>query len=358
MAAASRSASASAAPMARSWAASSAAPAGDRGQLGRGRQPAAGIGPSDASTAHGRDRRCRWPGAPRPARCRQPPRPRGPLELHLQPGDLGHQRHDRRDRPRRLDHGGGGRVLTGRFGQHGQPRLQPGPTGVRLGHQGGALQGCRRCLVPVLGGGRPGLRVRARGARLLEQGRHPARGVGRVQVRGEVGAGRLGEPGQHLRQPLVDLVEGAAGLLPAGDQPALDRGEAAGVEEALEQRPAPLRRRPAGTSANCPCGSSTTWQNWARLSPSKRVDQVPGLVEPGGQRCASRRRCAPRGAPWPARSSCRCRAAWAAPRPATGSLGAAGRAGSPRARPRARTPSAAWSLRRPRAVPRSPGTWP
>ena len=70
---------------------------------------------------------------------------------------------------------------------------------------------------------------------MVEQSCNPLRGVRGLDRSGDVQPSGLDDAGDHLRDALVDVVELAGGLLTAVDQPALDVGEPAGVEEALEQ---------------------------------------------------------------------------------------------------------------------------
>ncbi len=214
----------------------------------------------------------------------------GRLELHLQPA---------RPRPPAARTGATARAASataaaaacsaGRRGQRGQPRLQPGPPGVRLGHQGRRSPGSRptpradpRRRPP--GSGRPHARPR-----LLEPEPPPSsrRRPGRGPSAGRR-TGCLGQPGQHLRQPLVDLVEGAGGLLPPGHQPALDVGEPAGVEQALEQRPAPLGVGPQEVR-ELALRQQHHLAELGQGEPEQPADQVPGLVQPGATASASRR---------------------------------------------------------------------
>ncbi len=143
-------------------------------------------------------------------------------------------------------------------------------------------------------GGRP------RGAGLLDQCGDPAVGPGEVQGFGHVLAGCLTDSGQHLAQPVVHLVQGPGGLLPAGHQPTLDGGEPAGVEEALEQLAALLGVGPQELG-ELSLGEQDDLAELGEGEPEQAADQVAGLVEPGGQRGPAGRAVLLEVDLWPAR---------------------------------------------------------
>ena len=238
-----------------------------------------------------------------------------------------------------------------------EPGSQAGPPGVCLGDQRGGLQRGARDLVPVAGtrchllGGRP------RGAGLLDQCGDPAVGPGEVQGFGHVLAGCLTHSGHHLAQPVVHLVQGPGGLLPAGHQPALDGGEPAGVEEALEQLTALLGVGPQEVG-ELALGEQ---DDLAELGEGRaRAGRRPGgrSRRGGWTAWSSRPCCAPAGGPVACSVS--------VPDPRRFGRSHCGERVSLSRRPRRLTsrttsgaiPSPAWSLRSPRLPPRAPGTCP
>ena len=192
------------------------------------------------------------------------------------------------------------------LGQLRQPGLQAGPPGVCLGDQRGAPPARRsppragrwrrRC---HLSGGRP------RGAGLLEQCGDPARRTGRGPgPRARPGRLPRRHAGQHLRSRwstsssarAVSCRRATSQRSTAANRPVSNR-----LSSSSRRFSASARRN----SANWPWGSSTTWQNCARVSPSRpptrwpvSSSRVDSVVQPAVRVLLEVH-------PWPARSWCR-----------------------------------------------------
>ena len=92
----------------------------------------------------------------------------------------------------------------------------------------------------------------------------------------------LGDAGGYSEQGLLDVVQRPPGLLPAPDQPPLDRGEPTRVEKALEQCPPLL-----GVGSQ-ELGKLALWQqrDLAELrqrQAEEQTDELAGLLVSGGQ---------------------------------------------------------------------------
>ncbi len=205
------------------------------------------------------------------------------FQLDLQPGDLGNQGEQRSDDTGGLDSGRRGHLRGRGLGQLRQAGLQRRPPGVGLGDNGCALHRGRRRIVAAGGEAFSRHRRVARGSGVVEQGGDPLRGVRGFDLSGDVQPRRLDDAGEHLRDALVDVVQRASALLSARDKPPLHVGETAGVEQALQQL-ATLLCVGAEELGELSLRQQHHLAELREAEPEQVSDELPGLVQPRGQR--------------------------------------------------------------------------